>query len=245
VRQLAGGVVVGLVRERGEDHRPVVDEVDAGALGVEVVEGLGDHLVDEVGDGACGLDAGRAGTDDDDVERALVDAGRVAVGGLEDLDQPVAQRLGVVDGVEGEGVLLGAGRVEEVRSRPGGEHQEVTTERLPVGGRHRPCRRVDRCHGRLLDVDALVAGEDAPQWPGDVGHGQLRRRHLVQERLELVVVVLVEQGHVDLVLGQLLGTADAGEATADDERRWAGGRDGIAHLVSSHTSSMTSPNRAV
>ena len=72
--QLAGGVGVGLVGEGGEDDRAVVDEVDAGALDVEVVEALGHHLVDEVGDGAGRLDAGRPGADDDDVERALVDA---------------------------------------------------------------------------------------------------------------------------------------------------------------------------
>ena len=103
--QLAGGVGVGLVGEGGEDDRAVVDEVDAGALDVEVVEALRHHLVDQVGDGTGGLHAGRAGADDDDVEGAVVDAGRVVVGGLEHLEQPGAQRLGVVDRVQREGVL--------------------------------------------------------------------------------------------------------------------------------------------
>ena len=40
VLELAGGVGVGLVGEGGEDDRAVVDEVDAGALDVEVVEAL-------------------------------------------------------------------------------------------------------------------------------------------------------------------------------------------------------------
>ena len=70
------------------------------------------------------------------------------VGVLEDLEQPGPQRLGVVDGVQREGVLLGARRVEEVRARSGGDHQVVAGERLAVRRRHRPRRRVDRGHGR-------------------------------------------------------------------------------------------------
>ena len=153
VLELAGGVGVGLLGEGGEDDRAVVDEVDAGPLDVEVVEALRHHLVDEVGDGAGRLDAGRAGADDDDVEGALVDAGRVVVGGLEDLEQAGAQRLGVVDGVQREGVLLGARGVEEVRPRAGRQHEVVAGERLTVRRRHGPRRRVDRGHRHLLDGD--------------------------------------------------------------------------------------------
>ena len=47
---------------------------------------------------------------------------------------------------------------------------------------------------------------------------QLRGRHLVEQRLELVVVVAVDQrdAHV-VVVGQPPGAADAGEAAADDD----------------------------
>ena len=66
----------------------VVDEVDAGAVDGHVVVAARHDLVDEVGDRAGGLDAGGAGPDDDEVQRALVDECRLGVGVLEDLEQP-------------------------------------------------------------------------------------------------------------------------------------------------------------
>jgi hypothetical protein len=200
----------------------VVDEVDARALRVEVVERLREHVVDEVADGAGRLHPGRSGADDHDVERAVGDACRVVVRGLEDLDQPGAQPRGVVHGVQREGVLLGARRVEEVRARAGRHHEVIAGERLTVSRRHRAGRRIDRGDGELLDHDGRVAVEDPAQRPGDVGHRQLGRGHLVQQRLELVVVVAVEQRDRHVVLGELPGAADAGEATPDDDHRRSG-----------------------
>ena len=53
----------------------------------------------------------------------------------------------------------------------------------------------------------------------DVGDGQLAGGDLVEQRLELVVVVPVEQRHGDVVLGQLLGASHAGEPAAEDDHR--------------------------
>ena len=53
--------------------------------------------------------------------------------------------------------------------------------------------------------------------------GEHRRRDLVQQRLELVVVVLVDERDVDVVvLRELPGAGDAGEPAADDRRRGSG-----------------------
>ena len=149
-----------------------------------------------------GLDAGRSGADDDDVERALVDARRVVVGVLEDLEQPGPQRLGVVEGVEREGVLLGAracGRSSAATRRPARGSRRVNvwpSAVVTVRG-----RRVDGGHGELLDRrPSSSLAEDRAQRPGDVGGRQLGRRHLVQQRLELVVVVPVDQRDGDVVL---------------------------------------------
>ena len=54
----------------------------------------------------------------------------LALGVLEDLEEPGAQPVGVDRRVEREGVLLGAGRAEEVRSRAGGQHEVVGRERV-------------------------------------------------------------------------------------------------------------------
>ncbi len=93
VLQLARRISVGLVGERGEDDGTVIDDVDAGALDVEVVEGVRDDVVEQVGERTRGLDAGRSGADDHEVERAVFDVRGVVVGGFEDLDQPGPQRL--------------------------------------------------------------------------------------------------------------------------------------------------------
>ena len=86
---------------------------------------LVDHRrVDHLGQRAGDLDAGRAAADDDEVDGALVDEARIAVGLLEGLDDPRPQALRVVERVEREGVL-GARRPEEVRLRAGGEDEVV------------------------------------------------------------------------------------------------------------------------
>ena len=55
-------------------------------------------------------------------------------------------------------------------------------------------------------------------------------RDLVQERLEGVVVVLVDEHDVDVALVQLLRGADPGEAAAEDEDARPRGARSIAHL---------------
>src|SRR3954470_18798738 len=71
---------------------------------------------------------------------------------------------------------------------------------------------------------------------GDVLDGELRTRHLVEQRLELVVVVAVHQHHVDPLVAELLRTGDAGHPTAQDEHP-VGDRVGPGHPV--HSSSRS------
>src|SRR4029079_14075618 len=68
--------------------------------------------------------------------------------------------------------------------------------------------------------------------PGDVLGGELRTRHLVEQRLELVVVIAVHQHHVDPLIAQLLRTGDAGQSPAQDEDP-IGRRVGPVHPVNS------------
>jgi hypothetical protein len=59
-----------------------------------------------------------------------------------------------------------------------------------------------------------VLAERLSEAGGDVGGGELAGRHLVQQRLELVVVVLVDERHADVgALGQLSGAAQPGDRT--------------------------------
>ena len=67
--------------------------------------------------------------------------------------------------------------------------------------------------------DGWRFAEHRPQRPRDVGGLDLRGRHLVEQRLELVVVVTVDQRDPHAVLGQLLRARDAGEPATNDNDR--------------------------
>jgi hypothetical protein len=70
----------------------MIDEVDPSPVDVEVLEPVRDHLVDGVGHRAGGLDAGRPGSDDHEVQRASIDEGRVVVGVLEHAHEAICDR---------------------------------------------------------------------------------------------------------------------------------------------------------
>src|SRR4029450_6519293 len=69
----------------------------------------------------------------------------------------------------------------------------------------------------MAGFNARVVAEDAAQWQGDVVRGELRGGDLIQQRLELVVVVTVQQDHVDVMLGELLGAGNASKTASHNE----------------------------
>jgi hypothetical protein len=115
-------------------------------------------------------------------------------------------------------VLVGAGGVEEVGLAPRGQDQVGARELLPVVQAHGEGGRI--CGDDLghLEVDVGVLPELLADRDRDVGRGELRGRHLVQEREELVVVVAVDHRHPHvIVLRELLRAADAREASSNDD----------------------------
>ena len=114
--------------------------------------------------------------------------------------------------------MLGrSGRTEEVRLGARCEDQVVPGYFRSQRRGDRASVRVDRCDARMPDFDCLVVAKDPAQRSGDVIGGQLGGGHLIQHRLELVVVVLVEQNDVDVILGELLGAGNPGEPTSHNE----------------------------
>ena len=103
--------------------------------------------------------------------------------------------------VEREGVAVGAGRAEEVRLRPRRQHDRVAGPGLAVGRRDRARRRVDRRDLDQLHVDVRVIAEELAQRDRRCSLAvELGGRDLVQQRLELVVVVAVEQRDAHVVV---------------------------------------------
>ena len=150
---------------------------------------------DHVGQRAGRLDAGRAAADDDEVERPAVDQRGVAVGGLEHAEDPRAQPLGVVERVQREGVLARrrASRRSSARepaasttASPSSVSPSVGGDRARSPGRSTPPRPSSR--RRCGGCGTACAARTRCSLGGELG-----RRDLVQQRLELVVVVAVEQ----------------------------------------------------
>ena len=216
---------------------------------VLVHDPLGKEPVDRVGERARGLDPGRAGAHDHEVQGAAIDEARIAVRRLEHGEQPRAQPLGIVDRVERERVLVGARGMEEVGYRAEGQHQVVAAEGDPVGAGHGPGRRIDGRHVRHRHLHAVTLGEHRSQRPRDIRGLHLCRCHLVEQRLELVVVVTVDQPDGHAVLRQPLGARDAGESGAHDDRRsftrWRRHRDVARPAPGSMRRCLVDPTRGV
>ena len=68
-----------------------------------------------------------------------------------------------------------------------------------------------------LTFTVVVLAEQAAQRPHHVAGGELSRGHLVQQRLELVVRVLVDQRDRHAGVAEVLRAGDAGEAGADHD----------------------------
>src|SRR5690606_33506240 len=87
-----------------------------------------EDLVDQFGECAGDLDAGRAAAHDHEREGAVVDDRRVGVGGLEPSEDVVAQADRVGQDVQRETVLGDAGCAEVVDGRAGGDDEPVEGE---------------------------------------------------------------------------------------------------------------------
>ena len=192
-------------------------------LDVEVVVPLRHDFVHEVRERARGLDAGRPGADDHEVQGAGVDELVVRGRFLEELEHAAPQLLRVGHRVQGEGVLGGAWRVEEVGLRARGDDDVVAGERLAVGGGDRAGLGVDPRHVELTHRDARVLGEDRADRPGDVGGSELGGGDLVQQRLELLVVVPVDQRHGHVVLRRAPSRTRRRRSRRRRSRPWAWG----------------------
>ena len=113
-------------------------------------------------------------------------------------------------------MLGSAGSAEEVRLRPGCEHDESPESVLPSSSVTVLASGSAPTTSAVL-TSTLPASRRSSEVEPDVG-AQLRRCHLVEQRLELVVAVLVDDGDPDAVLaGEALRAGDACEASTDDD----------------------------
>ena len=126
---------------------------------------------------------------------------------------------------------------EEIDLRPEPEDEVVVGQRLELLERHLAGIQVDGRDQVLVDPRVVLVVEKVADRVADGRLLEQARRHLVQQRLERVVVVLVHDDDLDVALLQLLRSADSGKASAEDE-------DGVAVAVveSGHEAKVRRPH---
>ena len=146
---------------------------------------------------------------------AAVAAGHAQL--AEPIPEMAAKTIGVAHRIQRKGVLRRAGDAVEVRLRPRRDHQVIGGAE-DAGIRRDGLRvQVDRDDLTGDDGDLLPALEHLLERTGDVVRRELRRRDLVEQRLELGVVVTVDEGHLDAVTGQLSSARRARHSSTDDD----------------------------
>ncbi len=109
-----GRIVPGLLGEHLEQRVAVVHEVDLCTPHSDIAVLGSERAVDHLGERTRDLHAGGTSADHHELHGTLIDQAGVSVGFLEQLEDASAQSHRVVDRVQGKGVLIRAGRVEEV-----------------------------------------------------------------------------------------------------------------------------------
>ena len=154
-------------------------------------------------------------------EEALLRGVGSRLGDLEGAVHAATELHGVVDRLHprsDQRVLV----VSEVRlPGSGGDDQAVVgiVERLTRkgGGVHHPRLEVESGDPGQGNLHVLVAAQQVPQHRRDLTGGEDAGRHLVEERLEQVMVALVDEGDVDVGPRQHAGGGKATESATDDD----------------------------
>ena len=166
---------------------------------------------------ACGLDPRWAAADDDDVQGAVFDQRPLAIGRFPGLQHMALQADRIRERVQRERVFRSSLDTEEVHLGAESEDEVVVGQRLELAETDLARLEIDRRDRVLVNARVRLLVNKVANRVADRRLLEQPRRHLVQERLEGVVVVLVDEDDVDIALLQLLHGADAREAAADDQ----------------------------
>lgn len=207
----------------GQYGRGALEQEDPGGRRVDVAIVARQDHVGELGDLAGQLHAGRAGTDDGERQPALL-LGRI---GLEFRhlifrEDAVTQIARIFDRLHAGGILGELLFVAEVGvGRTGSENQRVIGQPQLAGvglpGDHHLVLDIDVLHlGKGHLAVALIAHHAADCWR-DQAFREDARGHLIQQRLEQVMVRAVDDCDIHIRLREGLSGVDAAETSADND----------------------------
>ena len=168
----------------------------------------------DLGDRAGHLDAGGAAADNHEGEETRP-LGRIFdhLRPLEGEQEPPPDLGRVRDVLEAGRERLPIVTAEIGMGRSRGEHEIVVGE-IELASVHAPCRHIDPGHPRHNHADVLLVAHDGADRPGHIGGRERRRCDLIEERLKAVVVVGVDERHVDLGPGERLGRLEPAKTCA-------------------------------
>lgn len=173
----------------------------------------------DLGQGAGQFDAGGTTADDGETQpRRLLRRVRFGLGAFERQQQLAAQRDGIVQRLQA-GRIIGPLIVAEVGvGGAGGQQQAVVVQRAAIGHADLPRPLVDGHHFAEADFHIALVAEDVAQRCGDIRRGQAGGGHLVQQRLEQVMVAAIDQGDAYALAGQGTGGPETGKTAADNDQ---------------------------
>ena len=166
-----------------------------------------------------GLDAGGAGADHDDVERPARRAASAVGAPAAGRCRCSRSRSASATEYSGNACSAAPGTPKKFGLAPGRDHEVVDplTTRPSASVR----LRSDSSTASTCAVTTSTVGCSAKivrSGRAMSSAGSCERGHLVEQRLELVVVVAVDQRHVDAFLAELLRAGDPGQAAAEHRR---------------------------
>src|SRR5690606_21786526 len=156
------------------------------------------HVPSELADGARHLHAGRAAADDHEREEHPP-ARRIALhlGLLEREEDALADADRVTYGLEPVRVLRPLVVPEIIGARPGGDDEIVEPELAALSELDHAASEVDADGLVEEDRSVLLLREHAADRHGDGARREPRGRHLIEEWLKEVVVLAIDERHVD------------------------------------------------
>ena len=176
------------------------------------------RLEEQLGDCAGELDARRPAADDHKGEQAPAFGRcfRRQLGSLfHALEDVVAQDRTFLDRLERKAVGLGARRVEEVVGAAQRQDQVIVVKFL-VGPADQLPLQVDALHVEHGKAHVGLVAHDAAHRVGDQLRLHLGRRHLVEQGIEGMIVVLVDQPYRQIRAAERLGGPQPAKPGPDD-----------------------------
>ena len=196
--QLLLGLVARALRIGGQQPRAALEQHHGGLAGIDVAEVAAQRVAPDLGHGAGHLDAGRAAAHDDEGEVG-VPADRVGLplGALERQQHPAADLERVLQALEPGRERLPLVVAEVGVPGAGGDDQVVVGDASAPSVKRTLRARRRRCRSTSASSTSVFfeRAEDRADGRGDVARIEPGGGHLVEHRLEQVVVAAVHQRH--------------------------------------------------